>query len=1180
MARVWRALDAATAEPVALKLLHVDNAAARAQFRREYAALAKLQHPRVIRAFEYGTSEQGVPYYTMELVEGQELLALTLQPWRRACEILRDVCTSLALLHAQRLVHRDVSPRNVRLDHEGRAKLLDFGALAPFGVPSDIVGTPVCMAPEALRRGPLDARTDLFALGAVAYWLLTRRSPYSIRTLDDAEAAWREVPAPPSAVSPDVPRGLDELVSSLLCPDPNGRPSSAPEVLDRLSAIAALDDEALLGVAESHVSSATLVGRDTELARLTEVLTLATQRHGTMVTLAGERGAGKTRLLRELTVEAQLAGFVTVGMRAAEHTRNEALCSALVRSLRRRAPALTLSTGLLDERGELALPAPLDEYAHEAVLRVQVAVTRLVAEVAQRAPLLITIDDADALDPAASGLLAMLARATLDRSLVVAVARGAKQAAPALALLAAIGESLTLAPLDLPSIEQLVLGTFGDVPHRARLSNWLLQASRGNPGQVRRALNLLLERRAIQYFGAAWLLPADLSEQQLPSDDEHGPTTLASLSDAERLLLRLLLAHERPLAREVCTRLLPQGEYVRALSRLEQLGFARADGVTVTTLQPTLRHALLDELPARERGALHARLADALLAALPTLPGSLRSARIAELSVTELVAAVEIGEHRLLAGEARRALPLLKAGAVELTKRGDGLHAAVPALVRAVDLCRVQRRPRVDYAAMMTALALAGTYHDWRLSYRYGEELLDALADHGGMKTAGRLAKVVPGPLALYVALGLAFLRFLLLPRRRLAAKFSDLLLGVIGLGTSEAGVCAVLQDAERARAVVARLEGLEHFPDGHPAREIRRYQVALAEQASGDYVPAHARARDALVYVQSDRGRRRLPPEGRGQLEAGILILLGQLDACRTDGSAERTLSMLEAIDNAKSRPTLAATRVAYHCHRGERAEYLQWHRRVDQLAAEQGATWRNDVQLPRWLWSTHMLCADVVTLKRDFEQLRALAAQVPTIARLGDVLHASYLCERGSPVEALERHRAVLASALSERGLRAAQQLGAYARILRRAGEHAEAVSVCETTLARLSAQERAFPVLIFSLQRELPLALAMLGQRERARAQLDALILAQASHDNPLLHGLAHGARAELAVLERDAPSFDAHLGAMRRWFQGCENPALHAQCQRLIDAMRGDSSPATAASIDMDADTETLEPANDA
>jgi len=129
-------------------------------FRREYHTLAQLAHPNIIAVHDFGIDDNG-PYYTMELLEGGELRELLPIEWSMACRILCDVAAALAMVHSRRLVHRDVSLHNVRLTEHGRAKLMDFGAMTPIGVPEYTQGTAAYMPPEALYGQALDQRSDL-----------------------------------------------------------------------------------------------------------------------------------------------------------------------------------------------------------------------------------------------------------------------------------------------------------------------------------------------------------------------------------------------------------------------------------------------------------------------------------------------------------------------------------------------------------------------------------------------------------------------------------------------------------------------------------------------------------------------------------------------------------------------------------------------------------------------------------------------------------------------------------------------------------------------------------------------------------------------------------------------------------------------------------------------------------
>jgi len=181
MAQVYAVIDAATGRRLALKRLSSGATASMAAlFEREYQTLAGLKHPCIVGVYDYGADARG-PYYSMELIEGGDLSKSAPMHWRATCRVLRDAASLLGLLHARHLLHRDLSPRNFLRGLDGTLKLIDFGALAPFGTSTEVVGTPPFVAPEALRLQPLDQRLDVFGLGALAYWLLTGTHAFAAR---------------------------------------------------------------------------------------------------------------------------------------------------------------------------------------------------------------------------------------------------------------------------------------------------------------------------------------------------------------------------------------------------------------------------------------------------------------------------------------------------------------------------------------------------------------------------------------------------------------------------------------------------------------------------------------------------------------------------------------------------------------------------------------------------------------------------------------------------------------------------------------------------------------------------------------------------------------------------------------------------------------------------------------
>lgn len=263
MGEVWRGTHHTLARPAAIKVIRpsvvghdpVRAAAAVARFEAEAQIIASLESPHTIRLYDFGTTDDGNVFYVMELLDGVDLEALVRRqgpmPPSRVVHILRQVCASLAEAHHRGLVHRDIKPANVYLCRQGLdhdvVKVFDFGLATVFtdrteaGGSAAIIGTPDYMAPEATTRdGVVDGRTDLYAVGCLAYWLLTGRVVFPRDTIEEVlEAHRRETPPAPSTFSPSgLPADLDRVILACLEKSPASRPISAPALAEQLASIA------------------------------------------------------------------------------------------------------------------------------------------------------------------------------------------------------------------------------------------------------------------------------------------------------------------------------------------------------------------------------------------------------------------------------------------------------------------------------------------------------------------------------------------------------------------------------------------------------------------------------------------------------------------------------------------------------------------------------------------------------------------------------------------------------------------------------------------------------------------------------------------------------------------------------------------------------------------------------
>ena len=277
MGEVYRARHGMMRRPSALKLLRGNraNALDLRRFEREVQLTARLTHPNTITIFDYGRTNDGVFYYAMELLDGanlQRIVALDgAQAPGRVVRIMAMACGALTEAHAIGLIHRDIKPANIMLCTQGGerdvVKVLDFGLVKELSVEGDveltgasaIIGTPLYMAPEAIRDpASVDVRADIYALGAVAYYLLTGAPVFDGKSI--VEVCTQHLHQEPKpfaerglAISPD----LEAVVFACLAKDPSRRPQSAAELRCQLEAclVDRWDDERARGWWLTHQPS-------------------------------------------------------------------------------------------------------------------------------------------------------------------------------------------------------------------------------------------------------------------------------------------------------------------------------------------------------------------------------------------------------------------------------------------------------------------------------------------------------------------------------------------------------------------------------------------------------------------------------------------------------------------------------------------------------------------------------------------------------------------------------------------------------------------------------------------------------------------------------------------------------------------------------------------------------------
>jgi tRNA A-37 threonylcarbamoyl transferase component Bud32 len=281
---VFRGKQIATGREVALKILHphnVSDSTIVARFRREAEACSKLRDPHTVTTYDFDEAEDGTLFLAMELLRGRSLHQLQKTegpfPYKRVLGILDQVAQSLGEAHANGIVHRDMKPENViieRREEQDYVKVLDFGIAKMISGDREVqaltavgqtLGTLEFMSPEQLRGQTLDGRSDIYALGMMAYEMLTGGLPFkNIKSpIEIINFHMKEPPPPPSQLRPDleIPESVDDIIQKMVAKSRDQRHASAEELRAHIAA-------ALAGPQKSATSLSSRLSRLPDWSRL------------------------------------------------------------------------------------------------------------------------------------------------------------------------------------------------------------------------------------------------------------------------------------------------------------------------------------------------------------------------------------------------------------------------------------------------------------------------------------------------------------------------------------------------------------------------------------------------------------------------------------------------------------------------------------------------------------------------------------------------------------------------------------------------------------------------------------------------------------------------------------------------------------------------------------------------
>lgn len=584
MGTVWQVFDTVQQSECALKVLSqaLDSEEALLQFKQEFWFMTRLRHPNIIAVHEYGVLQreaQQYPYFTMEIVPGQELSELSKIPAEQAWRVLIQASRALGFIHSRQLVHADIKPENLRLTPEGTVKLMDFGLMQPLGRRStgQLTGTVAYMPPEIPQCGLFTEASDLYSLGVVLYELLAGVQPFVGTTLlDVVKAHIQAEPAPLGSFREDLPQELVQIVMQLLAKDPEARYPNTAALLAAVGRASGLETGAdSADESAAYLNSHVLVARDAELSHLNQALKQLQAAQAEGVLIGAPAGVGKSRLLEEFKIQVQLAEMpFCQGICVEQGMRSFApMIAALNQVIPHTPPALMASHGpmlahLLPRFADHGVQplAGFDLKNQKATLFD--AVVEWLRAVGQQRPLVLLIDDLHWADLATLELFNYCMRG-LHHSAVLLLGAFRDDELLANSPLWQLPEEkvssfLKLSPFTPEQMAELIQKMLRDVQMPADFVPYFYGATSGNAFFIREMLRYLMEEQLIKQLNGRWIIPDNYSEWQLPS----------SIGDTIKHRLKRLSAAAADLIEQVAV----VGKHI-ALPLLQTLFAADSDGL-------------------------------------------------------------------------------------------------------------------------------------------------------------------------------------------------------------------------------------------------------------------------------------------------------------------------------------------------------------------------------------------------------------------------------------------------------------------------------------------------------------------------------------------------------------------------------------------------------------------------
>ncbi|HXG57597.1 MAG TPA: sigma 54-interacting transcriptional regulator [Thermoanaerobaculia bacterium] len=646
---VYRVFDVADGRDEAIKILRqeLSDPQLLLRFKTEFSTLVALDHPSIVKVYDYGLLQEQFPYFTMEYFAGRKISEFfDGSNWSALFDVVLQVASALHHIHHKGIVHLDLKPSNILVDDRGRAKLMDFGLAIESRRVLDrrIRGTLHYMAPEVLRQDRVDSRADLYALGMTLYETVTGALPgYGKPPIEIIRMHLDEEIRPPSSINPQVPAALEQVIVRLLQKDPRDRYPSAAAVVEALADGGRSTSVELLA-GRGEVYAAPLIGRDAEVAQLTTLIAEAREGRGNGVVVAGLEGMGKSRIVRDATLRAQLEGARVFTGRCPVNRKT--IYAPFFDIFRQLVTAVNPDADVAEEIRRILRPvvasSGIDAGSpqHGQKYRLYNRIVQSMQDIygflnagseGGGTPLILVIEDLQWADASTAELFSFLVgEAKHNKLLVIGTltldgANGAltETAAATLTAWEQRGREggfplIRVEALSEPLVREHIESLLGERDVSDEFVRWMMWESGGLPLNLRRIIDYLIAHDYLRWEGGKWL--ADMPRIRTLRIPGGAASILMErverLEAGPRALLEAAAVVGEVSDIEVLTSVAgcaPE-EAFRTLRSLVALGLLdeSSDGRTITFPQMHLRDTVYNAMPERRRRELHLRVGNAL----------------------------------------------------------------------------------------------------------------------------------------------------------------------------------------------------------------------------------------------------------------------------------------------------------------------------------------------------------------------------------------------------------------------------------------------------------------------------------------------------------------------------------------------------------------------------------------